>query len=119
MKKAYKTDVKNQFKVFDNMLEGVSVYKLIFNDNGEVVDGILEYENPATVETMGLDPTDVIGRNAIDVFGLDFIQPHIIAINRLHSTGEKKHFEVIMPLQINIFLFQVLICMITFLQCLE
>ncbi len=28
-----------------NMLEGISVYKLIFNDNGKVIDGILKYMN--------------------------------------------------------------------------
>jgi hypothetical protein len=33
------------------MLEGLSFYKLIFNDKGEVIDGILEYMNLSTAET--------------------------------------------------------------------
>ncbi|MGB9978223.1 PAS domain S-box protein [Methanobacterium sp.] len=94
MEKSYRCLATDEYKIFDNMFEGISVYSLIFNDNGEVIDGILEYMNPVTAETMNLNPEDAIGRNAVEVFGLDFIRPHLIAINRLHSTGEKKHFEV-------------------------
>ncbi|WP_424355770.1 PAS domain S-box protein [Methanobacterium sp. MBAC-LM] len=94
MEKSSKLIAADEYNIFDNMFEGISVYKLIVNDNGEVIDGILEYMNPVTVETMDLNPEEVIGKRAIDIFGSDFIQPHLIAINRLHSTGEKKHFEV-------------------------
>jgi PAS domain S-box-containing protein len=94
MEKSYKFIAADEYKIFDNMFEGISVYKLLFNDKGEVIDGILEYMNPATVETMGINPEDAIGKNATDLFGLDFIRPHLRAINKLHSTGETKHFEV-------------------------
>lgn len=75
------------------MIEGVSVYKLIFDDKGIVIDGIVEYMNPATVETMGLSSVDVIGKSAIDVSGLDFIQPHLNAING-YLIGNENRFEV-------------------------
>ena len=94
MEKSYKFIAADEYKIFDNMFEGISVYKLIFNDKGKVIDGILEYMNPVTVETMDLNSEEVIGKSAIDIFGSDFIQPHLIAINRLHSTGEKRRFEV-------------------------
>ncbi len=94
MEKSYKSAVAGNFKIFDIMLEGVTVYKLIFNGNGEVIDGILEYMNPATVKTMGINPKDAIGKNAADLFGLDFIKPHLKAINELHSTGQRNRFEV-------------------------
>ena len=94
MEKYSKLMAKDEYNIFENMFEGISVYKLIFNDNGKVIDGILEYMNPVTVETMDLNPEEVIGKRAMNIFGSDFIQPHLIAINRLHSTGEKKNFEV-------------------------
>ncbi len=94
MKLNPKSLAENQFKIFDNMLEGVSVYKLIFNDKGEVINGILVYMNSTTVETMGLSSVDDIGKNAIEIFGTDFIQPHLKAINELHQTGKENRFEV-------------------------
>ncbi|MEN6553938.1 MAG: PAS domain S-box protein [Methanobacterium sp.] len=94
MEKYSKLMAADEYNIFDNMFEGIAVYKLIFNDKGQVIDGILEYINPVTVETMDLNPEEVIGKRAMDIFGSDFIQPHLIAINRLHSTGEKKNFEV-------------------------
>lgn len=97
MEKSCKSAVTSQFKIFDIMLEGVSVYKLVFKDNGEVIDGILEYMNPATVETMGINPEDAIGKSAVEIFGLDFIQPHLKAIHELHSTGQRNRFEVYYP----------------------
>ena len=97
MEKNSKSAITDPFKIFDIMLEGVSVYKLIFNDKGEVIDGILEYMNPATVETMGINHEDAIGKSAIEVFGLDFILPHLKAIHELHSKGQRNPFEVYYP----------------------
>ncbi len=94
MENTCKSVIADLFKIFDIMLEGVSVYRLIFNDKGEVIDGILEYINPATVKTMGINPEDAIGNSAIEIFGLDFIQPHLKAIHELHSTGKRYPFEV-------------------------
>jgi PAS domain S-box-containing protein len=94
MKNACKFNTKNQFRIFDVMLEGITVYELIFNDKGQVIDGIIEYMNLATVETMGIKPEDAIGKSAVEIFGLDFIQPHLKAIHELHSTGQRNRFEV-------------------------
>jgi PAS domain S-box-containing protein len=94
MDKTCKSAVTDPFRIFDIMLEGVTVYKLIFNDNHQVIDGILEYMNPATVETMNIKPEDAIGKSAVEVFGLDFIKPHLKAIHELHSTGQRNPFEV-------------------------
>ncbi|MGB9980330.1 PAS domain S-box protein [Methanobacterium sp.] len=94
MEESYKWNVSSNFEIFDNMFEGVSVYKLIFNDEDEVIDGILEYMNPAAVKTMDMDPKGTIGKSALELFGSDFIQPHLKAINELHLTGQKNRFEV-------------------------
>ncbi|MGB9937865.1 MAG: PAS domain S-box protein [Methanobacterium sp.] len=94
MEDTYKAITKTGYKLFDNMLEGISVYKLIFNDNGEVIDGILEYINPVTVETMKIAPEESIGKNATEIYGLEFIQPHLEAINQLILKGIQKKFEV-------------------------
>jgi len=97
MEKTNESLIKNHFKAFDNMLEGVTVYKLIFNDRGGVIDGILVYMNLATIETMNLNPKDVIGNSAIDLFGPEFIKPYLEAANEFFVTGKLKRFEVYYP----------------------
>lgn len=76
-----------------NMLEGISVYKLIFNDNGKVIDGILKYMNHATVEIMDLDPEESIGKRATKLFNSEYINPILKSINRFRDTGQYKRFE--------------------------
>lgn len=97
MEKTYESIIQNQFKAFDNMLEGISVYKLIFNDKGEVIDATFEYMNPITVETMNLNPEDVTGKRAIEVFDPDYINPILRSINEFLSTGKFKRFEIYYP----------------------
>ncbi|MGZ7119524.1 MAG: hypothetical protein ACXVH2_07440, partial [Methanobacterium sp.] len=97
MEKTYKSEIKEQFKAFDNMLEGVSVYKLIFDDKGKVIDAIFKYINPTTVETMNLNLKDTIGKSALEVLGSDFIEPYLNAVNEYYKTGKIKRFEVYYP----------------------
>ncbi len=94
MEKAYESLIENQFKAFENMLEGVSVYKLIFNEKGEAVDAKLEYMNHATVETMDLNQENAIGKNASELFSLDYLNLIFQAINDFLVTGKFKRFEV-------------------------
>lgn len=88
-----KSTVENQFKIFDNMLEDILVYKLVFNDKGEAIDGILKYMNHATVETLELYSDDSIGKRASELFGLDFIKPYLEATNEFLVTGRYNKFE--------------------------
>ncbi len=97
MKKTDKTIIENQFKAFDNMLEGVSVYKLIFNDIGEAIDAELEYMNPTTVEAMDLNPEDAIGKNATELFSPDYLNPVFQSINEFLTTGKFKRLELYYP----------------------
>ena len=94
MEKAYESLIENQFKAFENMLEGVSVYKLIFNEKGEAVDAKLEYMNHATIETMDLNQENAIGKNASELFSLDYLNLIFQAINDFLVTGKFKRFEV-------------------------
>ena len=104
MKKTYVSLAKNEFKIFENMLEGITVYKLIFKSNGEVIDGIIEYMNPATVETMDLNLDDAIGKSATELLGSDFIKPYLESINEFFNTGKFKLFEVYYPPTVKYFL---------------
>ena len=93
MEKLYKSVIENQFEAFDNMLEGISIYKLIFNKR-LAIDGIIEYMNPVTVGTMDINLEDATGKNAMDLFGSDFLKPYFEAINEFLVKGEFKPFEV-------------------------
>ncbi|MGZ7159360.1 MAG: PAS domain S-box protein, partial [Methanobacterium sp.] len=97
MEKTYKSIIENQFKAFDNMLEGVSVYKLIFNDKGEAFDAKLEYINHSTVETMDLSPKNAVGKNASQLFSDDYLNPIFKSINEFLKTGKFKRLELYYP----------------------
>jgi PAS domain S-box-containing protein len=97
MENTHKSLIKNHFNAFDNMFEGVSVYKLIFNDKGEAIDGILKYINHATVLTMDLNPEDDIGKRGSELFGLDFIKSYLEIINEFRVTGKYKQLETYYP----------------------
>ncbi|MGB9980536.1 ATP-binding protein [Methanobacterium sp.] len=97
MKQSCKSIIENQFKMFDNMLEGVSVYKLIFNNNGKVIDGILEYVNHATVETMNIHPEKVIGKKASEIVKSDVNKAYLKVINEFIVTGEYKRLGIYYP----------------------
>ncbi|MGZ7068115.1 MAG: hypothetical protein ACXVHT_07425, partial [Methanobacterium sp.] len=90
MERTYKPIIENQFKAFENMLEGISVYKLIFNDNGKVIDIILEYINQTTVKTMDINPDESIGKNSRELFSPEYLNPILKSINEYLKTG---HFE--------------------------
>ena len=83
----------NQFRMFDNMLEGISVYKLIFNDNGKVIDGILKYMNHATVELWIQILKDLLVKEPTKLFNSEYINPILKSINRFRDTGQYKRFE--------------------------
>ncbi|MGF7117995.1 PAS domain S-box protein [Methanobacterium oryzae] len=93
MENTDKTPNKNQFKIFDNMLEGISVYKLIFNDEGKVIDGILEYMNFANVEALGISIEESIGKKAAEIFNSDFLNQYIGSINKYLVNGKFNRFE--------------------------
>lgn len=86
--------IKIQFNMFEVMFEGISVYKLIFNDKGEVTDGILEYINPVTVDAMGLDPVESIGKSIHELFDSGFNELYFKAVNEFFATGKHNRFEV-------------------------
>ncbi|MGZ7160953.1 MAG: PAS domain S-box protein, partial [Methanobacterium sp.] len=93
MERTYKPIIENQFKAFDNMLEGISVYKLIFNDKGKVIDIILEYINQTTVKTMDINPDKAIGKNSRELFSPEYLNPILKSINEYLKTGHFKRLE--------------------------
>ncbi|MGZ7210451.1 MAG: PAS domain S-box protein, partial [Methanobacterium sp.] len=93
MERTYKPIIENQFKAFENMLEGISVYKLIFNDNGKVIDIILEYINQTTVKTMDINPDEAIGKNSRELFSSEYLNPILKSINEYLKTGHFKRLE--------------------------
>lgn len=93
MEKNDKTAVMDQFKIFSNMLEGIAVYKLVFNDKCVVIDGILKYINHAALKAMNLNQEDVIGKTVTELFDSDYIESYNEIINEYRATGEYKRLE--------------------------
>ncbi len=39
---------EDYYTIFENMQEGITVYRIVYNENNEVVDLIIKYANPAS-----------------------------------------------------------------------
>ena len=60
---------ERQFRsLYESMNEGVAIYRLLHDDDGEPVDYVLTGANPAFERVTGLRRADVVGRRASEIF---------------------------------------------------
>lgn len=84
---------ENNFKIFDNMLEGVSVYEPLYDNEGRITDFIIKYVNPAAVADSGNSCEYYVGKRASELHGLENIQPHFKIAEEIIATGKNKTFK--------------------------
>ncbi len=88
---------QNNFKLFDNMLEGVSVYEPIYDSEGRVIDFIVKYVNQSTIVGSGNSHEYYIGKRISELYGFENIWPHIKMANEIIVTGKSKTFKAYLP----------------------
>ncbi len=87
---------ENNFKIFDNLLEGVSVYEPVY-DNGKVHDFIIKYVNPATIAGSGNSYKHYIGKYIGNLYGIEHLELYFKIFEEIIATGKSKTFKAYLP----------------------
>ncbi len=86
----------NNFKIFDNMLEGVSVYEPVYS-RGKIKDFVVKYVNQAIIAGSGNSYKDYIGKRVSELYSFESIEPHIKMAEEIIVTGKIKTFKAYLP----------------------
>ncbi len=86
------------YTIFENMQEGVTVYKIVYGKNNNVVDLIIKYANSASSIRRAFTHKTVIGKSINNLYGLESVTPIIEEVNEIVTTGKGKKYETYSPL---------------------
>lgn len=85
------------FKIFDNMLEGVSVYEPLHDDEGKITDFIIKYVNQATISGSDIPCEHYIGKYVSDLYGPKNLEFYFKMFEEIVATGKNKTFKAHLP----------------------
>ena len=83
---------KINFQIFDNIQESASIYKLIHDENNDIVDLRVLYVNPAS-ELNYIQKGNIIGKKISELYPKNLVDHHLKIINDVISTGKSKRYE--------------------------
>jgi len=89
---------EDYYTIFENMQEGITVYRIVYNENKEVVDLIIKYANPASSTSRAFINKKVIGKSINKLYGLEAVAPLLEEVNEIVLTGKIKKYETYSPL---------------------
>lgn len=89
---------EDYYTIFENMQEGITVYRIVYDENNEVVDLIIKYANPASSTSRAFISKKVIGKSINKLYGLDAVAPLLDEVNEIILTGKIKKYETYSPL---------------------
>jgi PAS domain-containing protein len=60
---------QDQFRgVLDSMLDLVTIERIVRDDEGTIVDFVIEYMNPVNIDVAGRSRDELIGRSVLEVY---------------------------------------------------
>lgn len=83
---------EDYYTIFENMQEGITVYKIVYAKNGEVVDLIIKYANPASSTSRAFINKKFMSKSIRSLYGPDVVAPLIDEVNEIVSTGMVKKY---------------------------
>ncbi len=83
----------NYCKIFENMGEGVSIFEIVPDENGKVIDLRVSYINPASILNKFKFRDEIIGRTITDLFPVDKVDLYLEMANEVLSTGKGTRYE--------------------------
>ncbi|MGB9980468.1 PAS domain S-box protein [Methanobacterium sp.] len=89
--------VENNFEIFDNLIEGMSVYEPVYDDKGKIHDFIIKYVNSAAIAGTGNSCKHYIGKYISDLYGLDNLEVYIKMFENMIVTSTSKTFKAYLP----------------------
>jgi len=81
------------YTIFENMQEGITVYRIVYDNKGNVADLIIKYANPASSTSKMFLNKKVTGKSITKLYGPRAISSFIDEVNEVVSTGKIKKYE--------------------------
>ncbi len=81
--------------LFENMMDGLIIHKLIMDENGNPVDYTLKKMNSAAEKILSWKKKDIKGKKASEVYGGDI--PYIERYAKVAQTGKSEYFTTYYP----------------------
>jgi len=81
------------YTIFENIQEGITVYRIIYDNNGNVADLIIKYANPASSTSKVFLNKKFTGKSITKLYGPQAIASFIDEVNEIVTTGGIKKYE--------------------------
>ena len=88
---------EDYYTIFENMQEGITVYRIVYDRNGNVVDLIIKYANPASSTSRVFINKNFRGKSITKLYGSNAVSSLIMEVNEIVSTGKIKKYETYSP----------------------
>lgn len=75
-------------KLFDNLGDEVHLWKVIRNDQGEIITWELVDVNPLAIKAWNKNRVDVIGKSTNEIFGFDATSQFLPTVKKLFENGQ-------------------------------
>ncbi len=89
---------EDYYTIFENMQEGITVYRIVYDRNGKVVDLIIKYANPASSTSRIFLNKKLSGKSITKLYGSNAVSSLIKEVNEIVSTGKIKKYETYSPI---------------------
>ena len=80
------------YSIFTSMSEGVAIHSILFDEEDNAVDYIVQDVNPSYEEILGLKKEDVIGKKSTEIYGT-INPPYLDVYSLVAKTSNPKTFE--------------------------
>lgn len=79
--------------LFNSMVEGVALHKVIYDEDGNAINYVITDVNPAYEKILGVDKQDIVGKTATEAYHTD-TAPFFDEYIKVAETGVPYSFEV-------------------------
>jgi PAS domain S-box-containing protein len=91
-----RTQERRYESLYDSMQEGTALHEIIYDANNKAVDYRILDVNPAYEKILGLNKEQVVGRKALEIYGVD-TTPYLDIYAKVAATRQSTSFETYIP----------------------
>ena len=89
---ALRTSEEKFHSLYNNMLEGVALHELVYDENGQAIDYRIVDANPRFESILGIKRDEIVGKLSTEAYGTS-IPPYLAEYSSVASSGIPVHFE--------------------------
>lgn len=86
---------ENYCEIFENMHEGVSIYEIIYNKKGKIIDLEIKYFNSRSIINEISTLKNSVGKKITEIYPNEEIHPFIEIAEQIVSNNKTKNFETL------------------------